>query len=142
MVAVAQTGDTVPQPNNSDGHFNEFPSFPRISADGSGVVTRGQSTPVWTYTLDGTDTKVGTSGVYATVGGKLTTAASLLGAVPGYEYYAVPGAPAGTRFDQFPASPSIDGQKVAFKGNYAGAGRRAHRGLLHRPQPARIRPCS
>ena len=117
---VAQTGDSVPQPNNSDGHFNEFPSFPRISADGSAIVTRGQSTPVWTYTLDGTDTKVGTSGVYATVGGTLTTGVSLLGAVPGYEDNSVPNAPAGTRFDQFPASPSIDGTTVVFKGNYTG----------------------
>ncbi len=119
LVTIAQTGGSVPQPNNSDGHFNEFPSFPRISADGSAIVTRGQSTPVWTYTLDGTDTKVGTSGVYATVEGTLTTGASLLGAVPGYEANSVPNAPAGTRFDQFPASPSIDGQTIVFKGNYA-----------------------
>ncbi len=120
VVTVAQTGGSVPQPNNSDGSFNEFPSFPRISADGSSIVTRGQSTPVWTYTLDGTDTKVGTSGVYATVGGALTTGVSLLGAVPGYAGDSVPNAPAGTRFDQFPASPSVDGTTIVFKGNYTG----------------------
>ncbi len=122
VVAVAQTAGLVPQPNNLDGRFNEFPSFPRITSDGSSIVTRGQSTPVWTYTLeDGSDTRIGTSGVYVTVNGTLTTGASLLGAVPEYGYWAVPNAPAGTRFDQFPASPTADGSKVVFKGNYAGS---------------------
>lgn len=119
VVPVATVKTDVPQPNNTGAQFNEFPSFPRISKSGSGVATRGQSSPVWEYTLaDGTDTRIGTSGVYATVGGTLTTGASLLGAVPGYEVYAVPGAVAGTRFDQFPGAPAIDGATIVFKGNY------------------------
>ena len=120
IVAVAEVGGAVPSPNNSGGTFNEFPSFPEIDANSSNVVTRGQSTPVWTYSLNGTDTKIGTSGVYATTGGSGTfmTGASLLGAVPGQEVYQVPGAPAGTRFDQFPGAASIDGNTIAFKGNY------------------------
>jgi Bacterial Ig-like domain (group 3) len=116
---VAAVGDTVPQPNNSDGTFNEFPAFPRIDATTSAVATRGQSTPVLTYTLpDLTETKVGTSGVYATVGGSLVSGATLLGGIPEYSYYAVPDAPAGTRFDQFPGAPAIDGSTIVFKGNY------------------------
>jgi len=119
--SVAIVGDQVPDPNNLQGTFNEFPSFPRIDATTSNVVTRGQSTPVFSYTLpDGTDTRVGTSGVYATVGGHLTTGASLLGAIttPDYSYFAVPGVTPTTRFDQFPGSPAIDGNTIVFKGNY------------------------
>jgi hypothetical protein len=123
VIPVATVDTEVPQPNNLEAQFNEFPSFPRISKTGAGVATRGQSSPVWEYTLaEGTDTRIGTSGVYATVGGALTTGASLLGAVPGYEVYAVPGAAAGTRFDQFPGAPSIDGSTIAFKGNYTEGG--------------------
>ncbi len=119
VVPVAEVGDAVPDPNNLAGTFNEFPAFPRISATSSTVATRGQSSPVWEYTLpDTTTTKVGTSGVYATVNGQLKTTASLLGAVPGQELYSVPGAPTGTRFDQFPGSPAVDGTTVSFKGNY------------------------
>ncbi|MBX9471218.1 cell wall-binding repeat-containing protein [Microcella sp.] len=119
VVTIAEVGDTVPQPNNLDGTFTEFPSFPRIDMTGSTVGTRGQSTPVWEYALpDTTTTSVGTSGVYATLNGALTTGASLLGAVPGQEIYSVPGAPSGTRFDQFPGAPAVDGTTVAFKGNY------------------------
>lgn len=122
VTPVAATGDLVPAPNNSAGTFNEFPSFPRIGAANDVIATRGQSTPVWTYTVDGTDTKVGTSGIYATAGGNLSTATSLLGAVPGYEFYSVPGAAPGTRFDQFPGSPAVDGSTVVFKGNYTDEG--------------------
>ncbi len=119
VAPVAAVGSTVPDPNNLASTFNEFPAFPRISASGSTVATRGQSSPVWEYTLpDTTTTKVGTSGVYATVNGTLTTAVNLLGAVPGQGLYSVPGAPAGTRFDQFPGSPAVDGTTVSFKGNY------------------------
>jgi hypothetical protein len=56
----------------------------------------------------------------------LTTGASLLGAVRTYPSttltfpaYSVPGAPAGTRFDQFPGSPTVAaGTVIGFKGNY------------------------
>ncbi len=133
--AVAQVGDAVPDPNNSGGTFNEFPSFPRIGETGGAIVTRGQSTPVWTYTVDGASTKVGTTGLFSTTGagGSLGTAASLLGAVPDQGAYAVPGTdvPAGTRFDQFPGAPSIDGTTVVFKGNYT-VGTTGYTGVFYR----------
>ncbi|MDE3082910.1 MAG: hypothetical protein KGJ39_05775, partial [Acidobacteriota bacterium] len=115
---VSEVGDTVPAPNNTVATFNEFPSFPRIDAGSSNVATRGQSTPVLKTTLaDGTPTNTGTSGIYVTTGASLETAVSLLGNVPGYEIYSVPGI-AGSRFDQFPGAPAITGNTVAFKGNY------------------------
>jgi len=97
---------------------------------------------------DDTETRVGTSGVYlystskggdvgtgivqvgpgrgAAVGtvvpkpspGRRVTAASQLGNVPGFPWFAVPGVPGPTRFDQFPGSPSVDREVVAFKGNF------------------------
>ena len=115
VVTVANGETVVPPPNTTGVTFTEFPSFPRIDENGSMVATRGQSEPVYTLP-DGT--KLGTSGIYATVGGVLTTGASLLGAVPAYDYYAVPGAAPGTRFDQFPGAPAVDGTTVVFKGNY------------------------
>ena len=116
---LAEVGDTVPAPNNTGATFNEFPSFPRIDATSSDVATRGQSSPVLSTTLsDGTTTKTGTSGVYVTTGGSLETAVSMLGNVPGQEIYSVPGAPAGTKFDQFPGAASIDANTVVFKGNF------------------------
>jgi hypothetical protein len=119
ITPVAEVGGLVPQPNNSDATFNEFPAFPRIDTTGAMVATRGQSTPVLTYTLpDLSETKVGTSGVYATPGGVLTSGATLLGNLPEYALYAVPDAPADTRFDQFPGAPAVDGSTIVFKGNY------------------------
>jgi len=143
---VACVRGEVPQPNNlydpADqppmGTFNEFPAFPRMDATSPAIATRGQSTPVWEYAVDidpetGEEetTKVGTSGVYVQYGGQLVTGASLLGAAYDIEddgsetlsfpEYSVPGAgiPVGTRFDQFPGSPTVaDGSLVAFKGNF------------------------
>ena len=116
---VAAVGGIVPAPNNLDGDFNEFPSIPRIDDTGNMIATRGQSVPVWSYTPDGgVETKVGTSGIYATVNGTLTTGASLLGAVPGFEQFSVPGVTPAGRFDQFPGAPAVDGTTIAFKGNY------------------------
>ena len=131
--AVAKRKDTVPQPNNSLTNgvladFTEFPSTPRIDASSSLVATRGQSKPVYSYVIDalGSETRVGTSGVYADAGGGLVTGVGLLGAVRDFAtgmltfpYFSVPGAPEGTRFDQFPGSPAVtDGTKIAWKGNY------------------------
>ncbi len=119
---VAMTGEQVPAPNNTDARFNEFPSFPRIDAHLSAFVFRGQSQPVYEYTLpDGSDTKVGTSGLYwkARPKSPVTCAASQLGAVPGFEYSQVPGAAPGTKFDQFPGAPTLLGRKLVFKGNYS-----------------------
>ena len=123
----------VPFPNNTGSTFIEFPSFPRIGVRYSAVVTRGQSQPVWNYTLaDGTETQVGTSGVYTSANG-LLTAASQLGVVPGLEYFQVPGAAAGIRFDQFPGAPSItQGRIVVFKGNYTDSAGNAQTGVYYR----------
>lgn len=132
-------GSTVPQPNNAlyNGalaSFNEFPSVPRIDAKSDTIATRGQSRPVWVYTLDGLDTRTGTAGVYLNVRGGSVTGASMLGDVPGFEYFQVPlpQVPAGTGFDQFPGAPSVTlGEVVAFKGNFIsdGIGRT---GVFHR----------
>lgn len=114
----------VPQPNNLGTTFTEFPSFPRIDVNGV-IAFRGQHEPVWEYIIDpvaGTETRMGTSGVYSDPTGARATGASQLGAVPGFEQFSVPGsAPAGTKFDQFPGAPSPDGDIVTFKGNWTDA---------------------
>ena len=116
---IADINTLVPQPNNLDSEFTEFPSIPRIDREGSLIATRGQSAPVWTYTPDGgEETRAGTTGIYATANGTLSTGASLLGAVPGFEEFAVPGVTPTTRFDQFPGSPAVDGTSIVFKGNF------------------------
>lgn len=125
----------VPSPNTTAATFTEFPSTPRSDILSYLVATRGQSQPVIT-TPDG---KLGTSGVYARAlqstssiyqgipqlpALPLTTAASQVGSVSQYSYFQVPGEAAGTRFDQFPGSPSAVSlptrliYMVAFKGNY------------------------
>ncbi len=117
---VVAAKDMVPQPNNLESDFTEFPAFPRIDIRSSLVATRGQSEPVWEFTLpDGTDTRVGTSGVYAgLLGSPVITGASQLGAVPGFEYFDVPRFD-GVKFDQFPGAPvPFGGSKIAFKGNF------------------------
>lgn len=131
LVAAFDTLTAVPEPNNvlyseQLGTFTEFPAFPRIGMYDSTVVTRGQSKPVWKYLLpDGSETRVGTSGAYAAnlsswpPTSKRVSAATQLGPVPGFDYYSVPGAPAGTKFDQFPGAPAVAGRNtVVFKGNY------------------------
>lgn len=128
---VTQRGATVPEPNNTlyNGFlsaFEEFPSIPRIDSQSNLIATRGQAPPVWTYLLDGLETRVGTAGLYANPGGSLVTVASLLGAVVeadqvtlSFPQYSVPDAPNGTRFDQFPGSPAVsDNRYIVFKGNY------------------------
>lgn len=123
-VVADNKGVLVPAPNTTGATFIEFPSTPRADALSALIATRGQSDPVVTLP-DGT--KVGTSGIYAKAARTLpslpefplTTAASLVGSIPAYSYFQVPGEPAGTRFDQFPGSPSPVGARyVAFKGNY------------------------
>ena len=127
--------DIVPQPNNTGGTFNEMPSFPRIDAASNTVAFRGQSTPVLEYqvgvdpvTGEASTTRGGTSGVYTNPQGTLITGASLLGNVnnatfpanPDLSHFQVPGTTPGTRFDQFPGAPTVTGNTVAFKGNWAG----------------------
>jgi hypothetical protein len=127
---VADNSMTVPDPNNTSYNgqlatFTQFVAFPRIDMNSDTVAFRGQSQPVWTYTLtDGTESRVGTSGVFSNPGGRTITGLGLFGNVPptptlDLSYLQVPGAPAGTRFDQFPGSPAVtDNSTLVFKGNY------------------------
>ncbi len=132
---VAAVGAEVPQPNNTPSGgggsglaaFNEFPSFPRIDVGSRMIATRAQTQPTWTYLLpDGSESRVGTAGVYATVDGALNTATCLLGNVRDaatgelvFPWWQVPGTAAGTRFDQFPGAASpCDSEFVVFKGNW------------------------
>ncbi len=121
-IVADNLGVLVPQPNTTGAQFIEFPSTPRADALSATVATRGQSQPVVTLS-DGT--KVGTSGVYLRVGGDTTeaapalvTGASLVGNVPAYSYFSVPTEAPGTKFDQFPGSPSPVAGIAVFKGNY------------------------
>lgn len=137
LTSVFTNLSTVPAPNNTLyqgelGTFTEFPAFPRIGIYSDLIATRAQSNPVWTYTLpDGSETRVGTSGVYVSKSGQSQTAASQVGAAPGFSYYAVPGATAGTRFDQFPGAPAVaNSERVVFKGNYTDGVSKT--GIFHR----------
>jgi hypothetical protein len=126
-------GDTaVPYPNNilyppddEPTSFIEFPSIPRIGIYSGAVATRGNHQPVWTYELpDGSETRVGTTGIYANLNSTdpdsdLLTGASKLGAVNPFQFYAVPGPTSTIPFDVFPGTPAItDDRIIAFKGNY------------------------
>lgn len=131
LKVVFDTKTVVPQPNNIDysgqpGSFTEFPAFPRIGIDSNTIASRGQSKPVYEYQT-GTDpttgepitTRTGTSGIYAMRRGERVTAMSQLGAVAGFDYFSVPGATPGTKFDQFPGAPAVaNTNAVVFKGNY------------------------
>ena len=117
----------VPQPNNSHyppsnkllTTFIETPSFPRIDMDSDTVATRANHQPVWAYGAEGDETRVGTTGIYTNPFGDLITGASKLGAVPGFEFFAVPGTDPPIMFDVFPGSPAVTGgSTLVFKGNY------------------------
>ncbi len=133
LVRLKAVGDLVPQPNNTGARFNEFPAFPRIDMTSGMIATRGQSQPVWRYTLlDNTETRTGTSGIYVKPFRSVLTGAGQLGAVPGFEKFEVPGAVPGTRFDQFPGAPSATARTViAFKGNYT-EGSESRTGVFYR----------
>lgn len=135
VVRLFERGDTVPAPNNVlingiPSSFNEFPSTPRIDPNSSLVAHRGQHEPVWAYLLaDGSETRVGTAGIYAWVDGVPYTAASQLGAAvepdqvtPTFPWFSVPASFENTRFDQFPGSPAVTGSFVIWKGNWTDLG--------------------
>lgn len=119
IVKVLDRDTLVPEPNNLDSIFVEPPSFPRIDMVSSMIATRGNHQPVFGYTLpDGTDTKVGTTGIYTNPFGSLITGASKLGVVPEYSFFQVPEFP-GVAFDVFPGAPAVtQGSTIVFKGNY------------------------
>lgn len=112
----------VPYPNNLNTKFIEFPSIPRISQNQINIATRGNHQPVYRYLLpDGTETRVGTTGLYAQLNSDLLiTGASKLGVVPGFEYFVVPNTDPPVPFSVFPGSPAINDQgSIVFKGNYS-----------------------
>ena len=119
---VLDTSMAVPDPNNTGAIFNETPSIPRIDMSSPLVATRGNSPPVWSY-IDpdtGLETRAGTTGIFTWTDGPLSTGANTLGHVQEFSHFQVPvPAPAGTKFDVFPGSPSAtNGKYIAFKGNY------------------------
>lgn len=135
---ITARGSVVPQPNNLDARFNEFPSIPRIDARSSMVATRGQSQPVLEYqngidpnTNEPITTRGGTSGIYTNPNGPLVAGMTGLGNVnnsvfpgnPNYGHFQVPNTAPGTKFDQFPGAPSpTGGNMVVFKGNWSEGG--------------------
>ncbi len=137
LSVVTDNNTAVPQPNNTQyngalANFTQFVSFPRIDLNSDTVAFRGQSQPTWTYTLaDGTESRGGTAGIFTNPSGTLTTGAGLLGMLPDFNYFQVPGAPSGTRFDQFPGSPGVTGNNIVFKGNYT-EGTTAKTGVYYR----------
>ena len=134
VVRILDRKTEVPQPNNTHypptnpplTTFIETPSFPRIDMDFATVASRGNHQPVWAYGPEGDETRVGTTGIYTNPFGELITGASKLGAVPGFEFFAVPGTNPPVMFDVFPGAPAVTGgSTIVFKGNYTidGAGR-------------------
>lgn len=119
IVSILDRDTEVPQPNNLSSLFIEPPSFPRIDSVTDMIATRANHKPVWEYTLaDGSDTKVGTTGIYTNPFGPLITGASKLGAVDEFAFFEVPEFP-GTPFEVFPGSPAVtQGSTIVFKGNY------------------------
>ena len=109
----------VPQPNNNNVTFTEFPSTPRIDINSNLTATRGNHQPVETIPLGGDETtKAGTTGLYF-FDGLLSTGMSNLGNFPQYSIFQVPGVEAGTKFSVFPGSPSpSDGKYLVSKGNF------------------------
>ncbi len=121
LQTIVDNATLVPDPNNLGVTFTETPSIPRIDISSRLLATRGNSQPVWDYIDPVTklETKAGTTGIFTWINGPVTTAVDILGNVPQFSYFQVPGAPPGTKFDVFPGSPSAsNGRYIAFKGNY------------------------
>ncbi len=115
IVRILDRTTLVPAPNNLESKFVETPSFPRIDLGSPAIATRGNHPPVWKSAED--LEPAGTTGIYTNPSGPLITGASKLGAVPGFDYFAVPGT--NLSFDVFPGSPSVTGNNtIVFKGNY------------------------
>lgn len=120
IIKVADLKTEVPYPNNLGTDFREFSSIARIAPSADNIVMIGLHQPVYRYLLpDGTETRAGTTGLYAMFDGEtLFTAASKLGLAPGFDFFAVPNHKE-VIFDVFPGAPAItDDGAIAFKGNY------------------------
>lgn len=122
LQTVLDTTTVVPAPNNLGSIFNETPSIPRIDISSPLIASRGNSQPVWTYIdpITQLETRAGTTGIFTWINGPLTTGVNTLGNLPDFSYFQVPlPAPAGTKFDVFPGSPTMsNGKYIAFKGNF------------------------
>ncbi len=123
IVRVLDRTMMVPQPNNLESTFVETPSFPRVDMHSATIATRGNHRPVYRYALpDGSETRAGTTGIYTTAFGQLTTGAAKLGHVPGFAFFGVPEF-GDIPFEVFPGAPSITmGNTIVFKGNYTAEG--------------------
>lgn len=121
LQTVVDNATLVPDPNNLGVTFTETPSIPRIDISSRLLATRGNSQPAWDYIDPVTqlETRAGTTGIFTWINGPVMTGASILGNVPEFSYFQVPGALPGTKFDVFPGSPTAsNGKYIAFKGNY------------------------
>ena len=105
--------------------FSEFPHSAHRRKLLAAGHTRTEPAGLDLYPGQHRDT-VGTSGIYVSDGAPAWTGGQPAGAVVeadqvtlSFPWFAVPDAVAGTRFDQFPGSPTpYGGHFVAFKGNY------------------------
>jgi hypothetical protein len=121
LQTIVDSNTLVPDPNNLGVTFTETPSIPRIDISSSLIATRGNSQPAWTYTdpISQLESRAGTTGIFTWINGLLATGVNILGNLPDFSYFQVPGAPAGTKFDVFPGSPTAtNGKYIAFKGNF------------------------
>lgn len=122
IVTIFDRQTQVTYPNNLGTTIVEPPSFPRIDMWSSAVASRANHPPVWAYVAPGDteESRAGTTGIYTNPFSSLLTGASNLGAVSGFEVFAVPGLSPVTRFDVFPGAPAVtDGATIVFKGNYS-----------------------
>jgi len=96
------------------------------------IASRGNHHPVSEYLLpDGSESRAGTTGIYANPGGPLQTGASNLGNVTGFEFFAVPGT--NIEFDVFPdAFAAADFATIVTKGNYTDASGFSRTGVYDR----------
>ncbi len=127
IIRILDRKTEVPQPNNAHyppsntllTTFIETPSFPRIDMESATIATRANHQPVWIYGSEGDETRVGTTGIYTNPFDELITGVAKLGAVPDFEFFAVPGLHPPTMFDVFPGAPAVTGGgTIVFKGNY------------------------
>lgn len=121
LQTIIDNSTVVPAPNNTGQTFIETPSIPRIDISSPLLASRGNSQPVWTYTdpITQLESRAGTTGIFTWLNGPLGTGVNILGNLPDFSHFQVPGAPAGTKFDVFPGSPTAtNGRYIAFKGNF------------------------
>jgi hypothetical protein len=113
--AVPQPNNILWPPNDQLTRFIEPPSFPRIDMWSDTVASRGNHQPVWQVPAD---EKAGNTGIYTNPFGPLIAGTSNAGAVPDFDFFAVPGTDPAVKFDVFPGAPAVTGATVVFKGNF------------------------